>query len=113
MSDQAGLREHTITIDPTQISPPTWWHVPGLTPLIWSLDPESTDAFRTGEPHELRVKPGRYWFGTFTFDFPFLVTEEGTVDFSTALDQCVAGRGTSTLSVRCGRTQPYSGQPEY
>jgi len=27
-------REHIITIDPTALDPPTWWHVPGVTPLI-------------------------------------------------------------------------------
>ena len=32
-------REHTITIDPTALAPPTWWHVPGVTPLIWTKDP--------------------------------------------------------------------------
>lgn len=107
------LREQAITIDATQVHPPTWWYVPGITPIIWSLDPDSTDAFRTTEPRELAVKPGSYRFGTFTFNFPFVVTREGTVDFAATLDQCVAGRGTSTLHVRCGRTQPYSGQPEY
>ena len=26
-------REYTITIDPTALDPPTWWHVPGDDPV--------------------------------------------------------------------------------
>ena len=61
----------------------------------------------------LTLKPGRYRFGTFTFDFPFVLTLEGVLDFSSSLDQCVEGRGSRTLTVRCSRTQPYGGEPEY
>jgi hypothetical protein len=107
------LREHAIAIDAAQLYPPTWWHVPGITPIIWSLDPESTEAFRTTDPHQLVLKPGSYRFGTFTFDFPFQVTSDGVLDFAPSLEQCVSGRGTQTLIVRCSQTQPFARQPEY
>lgn len=106
-------KEYGITIDATALIPPTWWQVPGKTPMIMTLDPESTEAFRTTAPRELKLKPGSYRFGTFTFDFPFVVTLEGVLDFAPSLDQCVSGRGTQVLTVRCSRTQPYGGQPEY
>jgi len=32
-------REYVITVDPTAIQPPTWWHVPGITTLVWANDP--------------------------------------------------------------------------
>lgn len=107
------LREYAITIDPTGIDPPRRWHVSGQTPLIWSLDPDTTDAFMTTTSHKLKLKPGLYHFGTFTFDFPFRVTLEGVLDYPESLDQCVQGRGTQRLKVHCGRTQPYSGSPDY
>lgn len=106
-------KEYAITIDATALNPPTWWYVPGVTPIIWSLEPDSTEALRTTMPHELKLKPGNYRFGTFTFDFPFTVTLEGKLDFAPSLDQCVSGRGASELKIRCSRTQPYGGQPEY
>ena len=104
-------KEHPITVDATALNPPTWWYVPGVTPLIWSLDPDSTEAMKTTERHELQLKPGAYRFGTFTFDFPFTVTLDGKLDYSDALDQCVSGRGTKELTIRCSKTQPYGGQP--
>lgn len=107
------LREHPITIDATKLDPPTWWYVPGVTPLIWSLDPSSTEAFRTADLHELALKPGAYRFGTFTFDFPFAVTPEGVLNFASHLDQCIGGRGTKKLTVWCSQTQPFARQPEY
>src|SRR5256886_249631 len=106
-------REHAITIDATALNPPTRWHVPGVTPIIWSMDPAYTEALRTTEPRELRLQPGTYRFGTFTFDFPFKVTLEGVLEFASSLDQCVTGRGTQTLTVRCSQPQPYSGQRDY
>lgn len=112
-SPSLPTKEYTITVDATALHPPSRWYVPGVTPIIWSLDPDSTEAFRTTEIHELKLKPGSYRFGTFTFDFPFTVTLEGVLDFAPSLDQCVSGRGTQTLIVRCSRTQPYGGQPDY
>jgi len=106
-------KEHGITIDATALTPPTWWHVPGKTPIIWSMDPDNTEAYRTTAVRELKLKPGSYRFGTFTFDFPFVVTLEGVLDFAPSLDQCVSGRGTQVLTIRCSRTQPYGGQRDY
>lgn len=106
-------KQYEVTVDATALQPPTWWHVPGVTPLIWSLDPASTEAYRTTDIGTVKLKPGTYRFGTFTFDFPFRVTLEGQLDFAPSLDQCVEGRGTRTLKVRCSRTQPYGGEREY
>lgn len=106
-------KEYTITVDASALTPPTWWQVPGKTPMIMTLDPESTEALRTTVPHELKLKPGSYRFGTFTFDFPFVVTLEGVLEFAPSLDQCVSGRGTQVLTITCSRTQPYGGQREY
>lgn len=106
-------KEYSIMIDATALNPPTWWYVPGVTPIIWSMEPDNTEALRTTSPHELKLKAGNYRFGTFTFDFPFTVTLDGTLDFAPSLDQCVTGRGTNALAIRCSRTQPYGGQPEY
>jgi hypothetical protein len=106
----AYTREHSIVFDATALTPPTWWQVPGITPMIMTLDPESSDAYRTTDRRELKLKPGQYKFGTFTFDFPFTISLDGTVDFAKSLDQCVDGRGTRTLTVRCSRTYPYGGK---
>jgi hypothetical protein len=103
-------KEYAITIDATALYPPTWWYVPGITPIIWSMDPDNTEALQTTSPHELKLKPGNYRFGTFTFDFPFVVTLEGKLDYATSLDQCISGRGTNALTIRCTKTQPYGGQ---
>jgi len=106
-------QKHAITIDATAIVSQSWWHVPGVTPSIWTSDPETSDAYRTTEPRVLQLKPGRYKFISFTFDFPFDVTPEGMVAYAQALDQCVDGRGTTTLIVYCKRTYPHGGKPEY
>lgn len=106
-------REITITVDPSALNPPTWWHVPGVTPLIWTMDPITAEAYRTTDVRELKLKPGEYRFGTFTFDFAFRVTLDGVLDFSPTLNQCVSGRGTTTLTVRCSHTQPYKQEPDY
>lgn len=109
----AYTKEYAIMIDATTLNPPSWWYVPGVTPLIWSMDPENTEAYRTSTARALRLKPGSYRFGTFTFDFPFTVNLDGVLEFSPTLDQCVSGRGTQQLTITCSRTQPYGGQPEY
>lgn len=106
----AHLREHGITIDATKLVPASWWQVPGVTPSIWNSDPESLDAPKTSELRELQLKPGKYKFISFTFDFPFTVNLNGTLDFSKSLDQCVEGRGTQTLVVLCKRMYPHGGQ---
>ncbi len=106
------LKEHTITIDATKLVPISWWQVPGITPSIWNSDPESLDAPKTSERRELQLRPGKYKFISFTFDFPFTVNLNGTIDFSKSLDQCVEGRGTQTLTVLCKRMYPHGGQPD-
>lgn len=107
------LREFSITVDPSALNPPTWWHVPGITPLIWTKDPINMDAYKTTDIKELKLKPGEYRFGTFTFDFLFKVTLSGTLDFAKTLDQCVNGRGSEKLTIRCSHTQPYPQEPDY
>ena len=109
----AYTQEHTITIDATSIDPQTWWQVPGVTPSIYSSDPESMDAYKTTESRALKLKPGKYKFGSFTFDFPFMVNLEGKLEFAQSLDQCVGGRGTQILTIRCSRTYPHGGQRDY
>jgi len=106
----AHLREHGITIDATKLVPTSWWQVPGVTPSIWNSDLDSLDAPKTSELRALQLRPGKYKFVSFTFDFPFTVTLNGTLDFSKSLDQCVEGRGTRTLVVLFKRTYPYGGQ---
>jgi hypothetical protein len=109
----AYTQEHAITIDATTIDPQSWWQVPGVTPSIYASDPESMDAYKTTESRALKLKPGKYKFVSFTFDFPFTVTLEGKLEFAQSLDQCVEGRDTQTLVVRCSRTYPHGGQRDY
>ena len=106
-------REHTITIDPTALDPPTWWHVPGVTPLIWTKDPMTYESYRTIEVHTINLKPGEYRFGTFTFDFSFWVTLNGQLKFDESLAQCVHGQGTQKLVIVCSHTQPYKQERDY
>ena len=106
-------REYAITIDPTALDPPTWWHVPGITPLIWTNDPITFESYKTTGVREIQLKPGEYRFGTFTFDFLFLVTLEGKLDFDQSLTQCVDGLGTARLVIRCSHTQPYKQERDY
>lgn len=109
----AHTKEYPITIDATALVPPTRWQLPGVTPMILNFDPESTDAYKSTERRTVPLKPGQYKFGTYTFDFPFAVTLEGKLDFASSLDQCVAGRQTQTLTVKCSRTHPYGGKRDY
>lgn len=104
---------YTITIDSTAIVSQSWWHIPGVTPSIWTSDPETSDAFRTTDVRKLSLHPGQYKFVSFTFDFPFTVTQTGTIEFSTSLDQCVEGRGKQTLVIKCKRTYPHGGRTDY
>lgn len=106
-------QDHAITIDATSIVSQSWWQIPGVTPSIWTSDPETSDAYRTTDPRVLRLTAGQYKFISFTFDFPFEITQEGTVDYASSLDQCVGGRGTTSLIVRCKRTYPHGGIREY
>ena len=109
----AYTQEHAILIDATTMTPQSWWQVPGTTPSIYASDPESMDAYKTTESRALKLKPGKYKFGTFTFDFPFTVNLDGKLEFAQSLDQCVEGRGSQTLIIRCSRTYPHGGQRDY
>jgi len=109
----AHLKEYEITFDATALHPPTRWQVPGITPLILTLDPDYTDAYKSTDKRTLMLKPGSYKFGTFSFDFPFQLTLDGKLNFAKSLDQCVAGRDTQTLTVKCSRTYPYGGRRDY
>jgi len=109
----AYTTEHPITIDATVLDPPSWWQVPGVTPSIYNSDPESMDAYKTTDKQTLALRPGKYKFVNFTFDFPFTVNLEGRIEFASSLDQCVSGRGTQTLLIRCSRTYPHGGEPDY
>lgn len=42
-------KEYAIVFDATALEPPTFWQVPGVTPEMATLDPDSTDALRTEE----------------------------------------------------------------
>ncbi len=107
------LRKFPITVDPSSLSPPTKWQVPGVTPLIWIHDPVSTVAYPTTDTKVLQLKPGKYQFGTYTFSFFFKVTLSGTLEYDKSLNQCVQGRGTQKLTIICSHTQPYSQDPDY
>ena len=107
------LREFTIKVDPTALNPPTSWHVPGVTPLIWTMDPITAKAYPSTEAREVKLKPGEYRFGTFTFDFAFRVNLSGKLEYAKTLDQCVKGRGTQELVIVCSHTQPYPQDPDY
>lgn len=106
-------REHTITIDPTALDPPTWWQVPGATPLIYLKDPLTFDSYKTTEAREIKLKPGEYQFGTFTFNFLFRVNLDGKLEYDESLNLCVDGRGTNKLVIKCTHTQPYKQEPDY
>lgn len=113
MAAPPPAKEFTILFDASKLEPPTFWQVPGHTPEMATNDPDSTDALRTEHPKELQLKPGSYWYGTWTFSFRFTVTQDGRLDYAKTLDQCVEGRGTQTLRVNCRRMYPYGGQREY
>src|SRR4029079_16570362 len=87
----AYTQEHTIIIDATTINPQSWWQVPGITPSIYASDPESMDAYKTTESRALKLKPGKYKFGSFTYDFPFTVNLECKVGCSPYIDEMRAG----------------------
>ena len=95
-------KEFPIEVDSTAIIPPIVWGIPGVTEPIQSLHPLVTDQKTT-----LGLRPGRYTYITTTFSFEFTVSLDGKVDYRKSLDQCVSGRGTALLTVKCRRTQPF------
>jgi hypothetical protein len=94
-------REHPITIDPTALTPPKPWSIPGVTEPLQSLTGPTTKQITT-----LNLRPGRYMFTTTIISFSFTVDLEGKLDYSKMHDQCVSGRGTSQLTVMCRYMMP-------
>ena len=95
-------KEFPIGVDATAMNPPIVWGIPGVTESIQSLHPLVSDKKTT-----VNLKPGRYSYMTTTFSFEFTVNLDGKLDYRKSLDQCVSGRGTALLTVKCRRTQPF------
>ena len=55
----------------------------------------------TGKVKTLKTRPGRYMFMTTNFSFRFMVDLDGKLDYDKAHDECVEGRGTMKLVVKC------------
>jgi hypothetical protein len=105
-ADQASpkhplAQEHPIVVDGTAITPPMPWSVPGVTEPVQSV----RDRMVTDKVVTLKLRPGRYMFMTTIFSFEFMVDLDGKLDYVKTLDQCVGGRGTTTLLVKCRKTQ--------
>ncbi len=95
-------QEHPIEFDATGIIPPMPWSIPGVTEPIQSV----RDRMATDKVTTLKLRRGRYIFMTTVFSFEFTVNLEGKLDYMKTIDQCVGGRGTSTLLVTCRKMQP-------
>jgi hypothetical protein len=90
-------QEHPIEFDAKALIPPTYWTVPGVTEPLQSVrDRLTTDKITT-----LKLRPGRYMYMTTTFAFEFTVNLDGAVSYSKLVDQCVGGRGTAKVVVKC------------
>jgi hypothetical protein len=88
---------HPIVIDATAIVPPRVWSVPGITEPLQSV----RDRMMTNKIATLKLRPGRYMFMTTAFSFEFMVNLDGKLDYRKNLGQCVGGRGTASLVVKC------------
>jgi hypothetical protein len=95
-------KEFQIEMDATAINPPVVWSISGVTESIQSLHPLVSDKRAS-----LKLRPGRYTYLTSTFSFEFTVDLDGRLDFRKSLDQCISGRGTALLTIKCRRTQPF------
>ena len=72
------------------------------------------DAYKTTESRALKLKPGKYTFGSFTYDFPFAVNLEGKLEFAqVARPMCGGTRDPDLNRIRRSRTYPYGGQRDY
>jgi len=91
--------EHPIVVNATAIVPPRYWSVPGVTEPLQSV----RDRMTTDKVATLQLRPGRYMFTTTAFSFEFTVDLDGVLDYSKQVAQCVEGRGTTTLVVKCHR----------
>ena len=89
-------REYEITVDATAITPSKAWSIPGVTEPLQSMH-----APLTGKVKTLKTRPGRYMFMTTNFSFRFMVDLDGKLDYDKAHDECVEGRGTTKLVVKC------------
>ena len=96
-------------IDPTVLDPPSWWYVPGVTPSIYNSDPDSLDAFKTTDKRMLALKPGKYKFISFTFDFPFSVNLDGKLEFAHFARPMCGGTRDADSDRAMQRTYPYGG----
>jgi hypothetical protein len=94
-------QEHPIVVDATAIIPSKVWSIPGATEPLQSLTGSMTNEVKT-----VYLRPGRHTFTTTSFSFEFTVDLEGKLDYHPNHDQCLAGRGTSTLLVKCRFTMP-------
>lgn len=54
-----SAKAHSITIDATSLVSQSWGQVPGVTPSIWTSDPEASDANRISERRDPQLKSGR------------------------------------------------------
>jgi hypothetical protein len=88
--------EHDITVDATAITPSKAWSIPGVTEPLQSLH-----APLTGKVKTVKIRPGRYMFMTTNFSFRFMVDLDGKLDYDKAHDECVDGRGSTNLLVKC------------
>jgi hypothetical protein len=88
---------HPIVIDATAIVPPRAWSVPGVTEPLQSV----RDRMMTDKVATLKLRPGRYMFMTTVFSFEFMVNLDGNLEYHKNLGQCVGGRGTASLVVKC------------
>lgn len=92
-------QEHPIEFDATGIIPPMPWNIPGVTEPLQSVHGRLT----TDKVTTLKLRPGRYMFMTTIFSFEFTVNLDGIVDYSKLVQQCVDGRGTAKVIVKCRR----------
>jgi hypothetical protein len=102
-SQSPFAKEFQIEINGTALNPPFAWAINGVTEPIQSLHPLMSD-----KKTALKLRPGRYYYTTSRFSFEFTVDLEGRLDFKKTLDQCIEGRGTSSITVTCSRTQIFS-----
>ena len=87
---------HELTVDATAITPSKAWSIPGVTEPLQSLK-----APLTGKVLTVQARPGRYMFMTTNFSFRFMIDLDGKLEYDKAHDNCVEGRGTNKLLVKC------------
>jgi len=99
LSKHPMAQEHPIEFDATALIPPVYWTVPGVTEPLQSVrGRQESDRVAT-----LKLRPGRYMYMTTQFAFEFTVSLDGILDYQKRVDNCVSGRGTAKLVVKCRR----------